>query len=189
MILAWGLARLGERVTSHDLVERVRGTLYPLDVAHKFLLEAFAARIEQVLEGRTGGPLPGNILTSMADLRERDQMLAFKVDRLRQFSRILEPAEQVWAFTESWLEPQVDGPNRDLAGLRYVTDRDELADRLLPVVASAGGEPGRLPVVLAAALDLAPRWASRWLSRFWNVSSRRPMTGRSPDRRNRSPPR
>ena len=84
-------------------------------------------------------------------------MLAFKVDRLRQFSRILEPTEQVWAFTESWLDPQVDGPNRDLAGLRYVTDRDELADRLLPVVASAGGEPGRLPVVLAAALDLAPR--------------------------------
>ena len=47
LILAWGMARLGERITSHDLLEQARGTLYPLDAAHKFLLEAFAARIEQ----------------------------------------------------------------------------------------------------------------------------------------------
>jgi hypothetical protein len=40
-----------------------------------------------------------------------------------------------------------------LAGLRYVTDEAQLADRLLPAVASAGDDPA----TLATALDLAPR--------------------------------
>jgi hypothetical protein len=157
LILAWGLTQLGERGASQDLLNQARAVLGPLDAAHTVLLGAFAARISQALEGRTRGPLPADLLVRLADLREKDQLLVFKADRLRQFSRILEPTEQVWAFDEAWLDPQADGPTRDLAGLRYVTDRDELAGRLLPLVAATGRDPDRLPEVLAVALDLAPR--------------------------------
>ena len=138
-------------------MQQSRGVLSPLDDAHNFLLEGFAVRITQALEGRTGGPLPAPLLVRLGELRERDQMLAFKVDRLRQFSGILEPVERVRAFDEAWLDPQAHGPTRDLAGLRYITDREELADRLLPIVAAAGRDLKSLPGVLATALDLAPR--------------------------------
>jgi hypothetical protein len=62
----------------------------------------------------------------------------------------------VEAFNEGWLAPHA-AADPVLAGLRSVADRDELARRLLPVVASAGRDADRLPAVLAAALDLAPR--------------------------------
>jgi hypothetical protein len=155
LILAWSLARLGERGAPQKLLTEARGVLGPLDAAQNFLLDAFTTRIAEALEGRIRGPLPADLLARLASLREQDQLLVFKADRLRQFSRVLEPTEQVWAFNESWLDPQADGPTRDLAGLRYVTDRDELADRLLPLVASADAE--RLPSILAVAMDLAPR--------------------------------
>jgi hypothetical protein len=164
LILAWGLARLGDRGPSEELLGHARGVLAPLDAAHNFLLDAFAYRISQAREGRTGGPLPAELLARLVALREqertdrvaRERLLLVKVQHLLQHSRILEPGERVDAFREGWLDPQTDA-GHEFAGLRYVTDREELANRLLPVVASAGRNPERLPAVLAEALDLAPR--------------------------------
>jgi hypothetical protein len=165
LILAWGLARLGERAACQDLLTQARGVLAPLDAAHNFLLDAFSVRIAEALEGRPGGPLPADLLVRLVRLREqertdraaRERLLLVKVQHLLQHSRILEPAERVDAFSEGWLDPHAAEAAGDLAGLRYIADRDELANRLLPVVASAGRDPDRLPTVLATALDLAPR--------------------------------
>jgi hypothetical protein len=165
LILAWGLARLGERGAYQELLTQARDVLAPLDAAHEFLLDAFAFRIAQALEGRTGGPLPAGLLARLVNLRQQEQadraarerLLLVKIQHLLQHSRILQPAEQVDAFGEGWLDPHAAEVAGDLAGLRYVTGRDELANRLLPIVASAGKTPERLPTVLAAALDLAPR--------------------------------
>ena len=137
--------------------------LGPLDAAHNFLLAAFAFRIGQALEGRSGGRLPDELLARLTALREREQPtgrpasgFVVKTQHLLQRSRILEPDERVRAFSEGWLDPHA-ADHGDLAGLRYIADREELANRLLPIVASAGQDADRLPVVLAAALDLAPR--------------------------------
>jgi hypothetical protein len=164
LILAWGLARLGERGICQDLLTQARGTLAPLDAAHNFLLDAFAFRIAQALEGRSGGRLPDDLLARLTVLREREQadraarerLLLLKTQHLLQRSRILEPDERVRAFSEGWLDPHA-ADHDDLAGLRYIADREELSSRLLPIVASAGRDQDRLPIVLAAALDLAPR--------------------------------
>jgi hypothetical protein len=165
LILAWGLARLGERAASQDLLAQARGVLGPLDAAHAFLLDAFAFRINQALEGRSGGPPSPELLSRLAELaaaqqadrRGQEQLLFWKVERLQQHSRILAPTERIDAFREGWLAPRADPEMRTLADLRQIADRDELADRLLPVVAAAGRTPDRLPTILAAALDLAPR--------------------------------
>jgi hypothetical protein len=164
LILAWGLARLGHRGSSEEFSTRARGVLAPLDTAHQFLLDAFTFRIRQALESRAGGPLPAELHARLVTLQEsertdraaRERLLLVKVQQLLQHSRILEPGERVDALREGWLDPHADA-NHELAGLRYITDREELADRLLPIVASAGRDASRLPVVLATALDLVPR--------------------------------
>lgn len=166
LILSWGLARIGERASSQELLAQSRGILSRLDEAHGILLEAFAYRIAQATEGRASGPLPADLLTRLSDLEQhervdpqaREQMLRFKVERLRQYSRILEPAERVHAFREGWLDPHaISEQDRELNGLRTIVDRYELAQRLLSIVASTEINGERMPFVLATALDLAPR--------------------------------
>lgn len=166
LILSWGLARIGDRASSQELLAQSSGVLSRLDEAHGILLEAFAYRIAQATEGRASGPLPADLLTRLSDLEQhervdpqaREQMLRFKVERLRQYSRILEPAERVHAFREGWLHPHaISEQDRELNGLRTIVDRYELAQRLLSIVASTEINGERMPFVLATALDLAPR--------------------------------
>jgi hypothetical protein len=160
LILAWGLGRLGDRAASQTLLAEARSVLDPIDEAHRFLLGAFAARIDQALDGRPGGPLPADLLARLETIRAsertdrsaRERLLLVKVQYLLQASRILEPTERIDAFREGWLDPQAVSVH-PLTGLRSVSDAAQLAARLLPAVASAGDDP----VTLATALDLAPR--------------------------------
>jgi len=166
LILSWGLARIGDRASSQELLAQSSGVLSRLDEAHGILLEAFAYRIAQASEGRLPGPLPPSILARLSGLEQqerddplaREQMLRFKVERLRQYSRILEPAERVHAFREGWLHPHaLSEQDRELNGLRSIVDREELTQRLLSTIASTEMDGDRVPFVLATALDLAPR--------------------------------
>jgi hypothetical protein len=160
LILSWGLARIGERASSQSLLAEAHGVLGPLDEAHRFLIDVFAVRIGRALEGRPGGHLPAELLTRLGTIGEsertdrsaRERLLLVKVQYFLQESRILEPSERVDAFREGWLDPQARS-SHPLAGLRSITDSAQLADRLLPAVASAGDDPA----TLATALDLAPR--------------------------------
>jgi hypothetical protein len=164
LILAWGLARLGERAASQDLVVQARGVLGRLDEAHVLLLDTFVFRIGQALDGRAGGPAPPELTARLDELARQqraeqpggEHLLFWKVMRLQQHSRILAPTERIDAFREGWIIV-TDSVCAALAALRQVADREELASRLLPIVAAAGRTPDRLPNILAAALDLAPR--------------------------------
>ncbi len=105
LLFAWGFARLGldDLVRDQlalteatiDLVEPSPGDDYDARMdqwtPHRWLHDAFHARIAQARAGFVvGAPLPASLM----DWRERmKRFSAYKVDRLRQASRILEPAQ------------------------------------------------------------------------------------------------
>lgn len=159
LILAWGLARLGERSASEDLVVQARSGLDLGDPVHGFLADAYAYRLDQAISGATpAGPLSAELLTRLAELQarerndegERERQWIFKIERMRQSSRILEPEERVRAYEEGHLDRRM----ADGSELRVTTNPDELAERLTALLAAP---PEQLARSLAVALDLAPR--------------------------------
>jgi hypothetical protein len=165
LMLAWGLGCLGEWTRSRDWTARARKVLLRaaapgVDPAvHALLADAFAHRIRDAQEGRPARPgLPD-------ELRDRlDGLVYFSryaVDRFRDHSRILEPADRVRAFRGSDLRPF---RGSDLLGERLhvladQTDPAALADetRQLLALCAAEPSPGTVPRVALTLLELAPQ--------------------------------
>jgi len=162
LIFSFGLARLGEASASRALEAKAKEVLGERSPVHSFLLESFCYRIQQVLEGRPHvGPLPPHLLEYLADMakqqghddKSRGQFLAYKVDRLRSQSRILEPQEKVEPYRR-WHAR--DDLGKELVALTDLSDREELAQRLGKLLQTVKQGRPRLQV-LATALELAPR--------------------------------
>src|SRR5262249_7170660 len=83
----------------------------------------------------------------------------YKVDRLREHSRILEPHEKIDPYRR-WHGRFADDLSRELACLFDVNDRSELLDRLQRLLVGHGkwkrGKEAE-PRIVATALQLAPR--------------------------------
>src|SRR5207302_9659622 len=82
------------------LLGHAQAALANSDDVHAVLLDAYAYRARQALEGRTGaGPLPPDLLARLEALRRRQQtdprgreeMPFYKVQKLLGASRILDP--------------------------------------------------------------------------------------------------
>jgi hypothetical protein len=154
LVLAWGLARLGERAGSHDLLTQARAVLAGPDPVHAFLLEAYAYRARQALDGRAGqGSLPPELL---ARLEAMDAMTQYKAARLLGYSRILDPEDKRNAFRDAALATVVDDFEKTLRAARALADRAEKARRFGQLLAEARRTPDREPRVLEAALSVAP---------------------------------
>lgn len=157
LMFAFGLARLGEVAESQRLVQAAKDVLGPLDDVHTFLLEAFDFRIHQALEGKSiSGPLPPEQIEYLGQM-ERDPR--FKVDRLRENSRILEPHEKLDPY-RLWTARYRDPLSQELSALVDVADRAELAgqlNQLLNPGPKVKRQPGDLPRILIKALELSPR--------------------------------
>jgi hypothetical protein len=179
LILAWGLARLGERIACQELIVSARRELPAGDPVHEFLADAYAFRAQQALEGKPHlGPLDAVLLGRLADLDSsersdpapREVGSIYKIGRLRQASRILEPEERIGAFEE--------GHFRRTPEIRGITDRNELAQRLTEQLDVPYEQ---LPMAIATALDLAPRigesFAMTVLDRLLSVVDRWGFTG------------
>jgi hypothetical protein len=156
LIFAFALARLGETTECHKLLHRARQELSRRDEGHGWLSAAYEFRTQQALEGKpAAGPLP-------EALRGQLDVLAglgrYKVDRLREGSRILEPHENLDPLRK-WIAQFADALSRELAALRDLDDRAALADRLTRLLARPRKGDGQAAGVrtLTAALELAPR--------------------------------
>lgn len=139
LIFAWGLARLGRPEDARKELDAARATLGPRiaepeepgsDPVHRAAFLAFEARVNQALDGLPSGvPLsaePGGPIEARERLVDIDR---FKYDRLLQHSRVLEPRQEVDAFTR-WN----DREREPFAGLALLTRPEELAalfDRML----------------------------------------------------------
>jgi FtsH ternary system domain X7 len=176
LMLAWGLARLGEATAAQHLAQPAHQALTRLeDPVLEFLGLAFEARIGLALDGKpAAGPLPADLLDRLERFTpttddDRPLLVRYRIDSLRQHSRILEPTEPVNAFRVAaalpfepeWLgtmeKPDSVGP----AMARLLSSREAAT---------------RAEEMLATALALAPRlgetFARQFLIRFGPVSER-----------------
>lgn len=127
LLFAWGEARLGQGPEAQGLVQAAREQVSEngeiVDEVHAWCLDAYDARIQQALGGMAANaPLPPELMSRRDDL---GRMSRYKVDRLRQGSRILEPSVGLDPFRD------FHRPERSaaFAGFASLPD-DELAERL-----------------------------------------------------------
>jgi hypothetical protein len=157
LLLAYGLARLGEAGEARKLRARAVETLGDRDDVHTTLLEAFSSRIGQALDGKPGaGTLPAEILEY---LEHMDRLPRYKVDYLRKNSRILEPYQRIDPY-RLWTARYSDELARAVAFLGDLTDRGKLVEEVGRLLTPAGKKkvsPEGQVLVLRKALELAPR--------------------------------
>lgn len=117
-IIAYGAARLGRTERAAQLRDAAVKML-PKDPIHDLLSRGYVARIAQALEGLPAEtPLPAEISAALNSLAKLDR---YKVDRVRQCSKVLEPHERldpIMAFQRGEADPR--GP--EFAELRGETE-------------------------------------------------------------------
>ena len=154
LMLAWGLARLGEDTISRQWCAEVCSVV-PADPVQRVLLEAFAYRIDEARSDRsTCGPLPVELLERIDRLRELER---YAVNRLREHSRVLEPGELVNAFRSIVQSPSLSETlDARLWMLQSITERNRLlaeVERLLGMPA----KPAEQIAITSSLLALSPR--------------------------------
>ena len=166
LVLAFGLARVGDADGAGGLVREGLGALKKNDAVVGWLGRAFDRRVGQALEGKAEGPLPADLMAQLDGMgqsgdgaRQRDDKISrYKIDRIREHSRILEPLENVDPYRH-W-HSTLDEVARELVRVVDLVDRDELAERmgkLLRVRASGASAAVRNGQVLRTALDVGFR--------------------------------
>jgi len=164
LIFAFGLARLGQNDASRNLLKEASGVLDREDVVQRCFLRAFSYRIEEALAGRPhAGPLSNQVLVSFADLTklENGRRLRYTADRMRDWSRIVEPHERCDAYEP--LLTKVSPVHAQLASLAEVHDKQELEKQirsLLKTVNDANAPPENRVQIMVGVIGIAPRVGS-----------------------------
>jgi hypothetical protein len=169
LMFAFADARLGEVGAARALLSSAAAALDASgNDAHRFLLEAFRWRIEQVFAGKPhAGPLPPEQIEYLEQMRQEYAklkagdpvvtMAPYVVERMRNDSRILDPHEELDPYRH--VKREHDDQIRDLARLADVHDPRTLSDKLRRLIANSKSK--QLPDVrlriLAEALPLAAR--------------------------------
>lgn len=160
--LAHGFARIGRHERARDLAGQARTALAAAasDPVHAYLLAAFTARVEQAIAGAAPeSALPEALGTRLAAL---ERLARFKVDRLREASRILEPLLRPDAFGV-YIQGHGDARGPEFAALRRIADPRARAAAIEALVdAAEASDPDRerlLDGILDALLELAA-WAA-----------------------------
>jgi hypothetical protein len=136
--LAHGFARIGQHERARALAADARAALASVieDPVHAFLTRAFEARLEQAIAGQPPEtPLPEPLGAQLAGL---DRVARYKVDRLREASRILEPIERpdaIGAFSKK----QSDARGPEFAALRAIAEPAARAREVVRLVDVAAG--------------------------------------------------
>ena len=136
-VVAYGFARIGLTDRAGALRDEAVAAL-PKDAIHDVLARAYVARIAQALEGMAPEtPLPPDVSASLGELAKLDR---YKVDRVRQASKVLEPHERldpIMAFQRGEADPR--GP--EFAELRGVADVVHVDRALAAIMATAQKTP------------------------------------------------
>ncbi|MFT3710544.1 MAG: hypothetical protein QM817_23210 [Archangium sp.] len=124
---AWGFARLADADRARKLRDKALQPLDRKDPVHHYLTRAYLARIDQALEGiAPTTPLAPEINAMLTGLESLDR---YKVDRLRQFSQVLEPQERLEAISAFWRNAR-DARGEELGALRSIRDPAELLKQI-----------------------------------------------------------
>lgn len=158
---AFAMARLGRADRSRALTAEATDRLDQDDPLHHFLVRAYGERIEHA---QSGLPPETPLSTEIAaELNGMDKMMRFKVDRLRQFSQILEPQERLNAFDSySAVDKGVLDPRgEEFGAMRGMTDQGELTAAVEEVFAKAAriAEPDERARLYDGVMDFFPQLA------------------------------
>jgi hypothetical protein len=137
-VVAYGAARLGRTERAAALRDAAVKVLPAGDAIHDVLSRAYVARIGHALEGLPAEtPLPAEISSSLNALAKLDR---YKVDRVRQFSQVLEPHERldpIMAFQRGEADPR--GP--EFAELRGASEPAVVERGVAAIMAKAKASP------------------------------------------------
>ncbi len=132
---AWGFARLANAERARGLRDAALNALDRKDPVHNYLTRAYVARIDQALEGAAPDtPLPPEVNGLLNGL---EAYMRYKVDRLRQFSLVLEPQERLDPMGSFWRSSQ-NARGEELAALRGLKDPAELLKAINSRMSVAG---------------------------------------------------
>lgn len=155
LIFAFGLARQGEADAARQLLARAREALSDKDDAHRFLLEGYAYRINQALEGKPHtGPLPAEVLDLTKGMLSN---LPYIVARVRNHSWVLEPDQRIDPYAPALASSTPLG--REIVELTDMTDRKQIVSRVQSLLKGLPKDDGAedRSRVLKGALEVAPR--------------------------------
>jgi hypothetical protein len=161
MLFAYAFAQLGEPTLCHKLMRETQENISRRDDVNNWLFPAFEFRINEALDGKRGANrLPAEMLET---LEITDRLARYKIDRLREHSRILEPHEKIDPYRR-WHGRFADDLSRELAQLFDIDDRAKLAKRLEMLLSTKTKNRIPEPRVYATALELAPRLGESFAS-------------------------
>jgi hypothetical protein len=182
LLLAHGFARIGRHERARGLARQARTALAAAasDPVHGYLLAAFTARVEQAIAGAAPeSALPEELGARLAAL---DRLARFKVDRLREASRILEPLLRPDAFGV-YIQGHGDARGPEFAALRRIADPRARAAAIEALVdAAEASDPDRerlIDGILDALLELAAWAALPVLDRAWPLIAQLPEPRRA----------
>jgi hypothetical protein len=179
--LAHGFARIGRPPRARLLVAEARKGLAAVanDPVHAYLIAAFAARVDQALAGEPAeAPLPEPVTAQLAAL---DRVTRYKVDRLREVSRILEPVERLDAIG-AFSQKTHDSRGPEFVALRALVDpnaRVKAVAELARTVAhvDADNQVRLIDGIFDVLLELPESGAAPILATLW------PLIGKLPEDR------
>ncbi len=184
-MLAWGLARLGEATPARHLAQAAHDALSRFqDPVFEFAVRMFELRLNEALAGRAADQNHSSSLLSELDAMiptasdDRPLLVRYRIDSLRQHSRIMEPAESVnpfrgasrLPFLDDWLRT-IEQPDRLGSSIeRLLTRRMSAEDRAESLntaltLAESRGDPfaGELLGRLGSAVERIGEWLPRIL--------------------------
>jgi hypothetical protein len=157
LTFAFGLARVGGRIESRELLDGAQAVLTSLkDRTHAALLKGYEHQITRALEGKAHvGPSPARWEQWTEGTGRLDRYI---VDRVRKHSHILEPDTRVNPYRE-W-GARVSDLSRALAELAEVSDPEDIIRRVEHLLRGppSGRKGEEQPaLILDAALNVAAR--------------------------------
>lgn len=158
LIVAFGMARLGEDTTAKALLAKAGKILdNDKDLAHRWLYQAFAYRIGEALANKPhGGPFPDKLNVLLANIDEgrgNGPKRKYIVDRLRSQSWILEPEEHVDPY--DMRHKYGDELNKKLEEI--IHQEPEALRKGIAKLVESGLNDSQMIVVLSQAMTMAIR--------------------------------
>ncbi|MGE3806909.1 MAG: hypothetical protein AB7K24_19760, partial [Gemmataceae bacterium] len=158
LTFAFGLARLGEKTECEKLLKEGKQLLHNVDDVHLILSEGYEYRIRQALDNKPhAGPLPAHSLEQIKMLRESGTSNSYGVDRLRQYSAILDPDESFDPYRYNKAPIELDAELTPLSDLREPMALTARIDQLLTSKRKDWNTPLARVQIFGAILQVAPR--------------------------------
>lgn len=161
-MFAYCLVRIGEVANGRELLGQATTAIKSRDPIHSWMSKAFSYRVEQAAQGGNNRePLPEKLLRKLETM---DRLDRYKIDRMRQHSRVLEPHIRIDPYRR-WHRRYSDELFQTLAELKDLLDLKKVEAKLREL-STEHTQGTRGLRVLASALEYAPRLGDQFATQL-----------------------